>query len=64
MEVLHLLSKNFPEMLIGAGAVLSVEQSRNAINSGAGPGSEYKEYHRAKLLDMNRNCTGKKIKSV
>ena len=34
-EVINLLSKEFPEMLIGAGTVLSVEQSNNAVNSGA-----------------------------
>jgi 2-dehydro-3-deoxyphosphogluconate aldolase/(4S)-4-hydroxy-2-oxoglutarate aldolase len=34
-EVIHLLSRDFPDMLIGAGTVLSVEQAKNAIDSGA-----------------------------
>lgn len=35
-EVINLFSKGFPEILVGAGTVLSVEQAKNAINSGAG----------------------------
>lgn len=34
-EVISLFSKNFPEMLIGAGTVLSVEQAHKAIDAGA-----------------------------
>lgn len=55
-DIIALLSKDYPNMIIGAGTVLTLEQLEDAVNSGAkfivSPGFDLKIVKKAKELNI------------